>query len=207
MAIMRSLAAVGLVAALAAPAAELCVEVTDPFGAPLENVRISLQGGDRTPQRHGLLLRTDFRGRSCSHHDPGTWTVLASAPARGGVSYPIERKVVEIAPRDAAVAVRIELNRRPAYRLEGVVFGALPGSIATPMIVAQPVEQPASGPADDSVYGAFVGAGGRFVLNGLPAGRYRLLLGAFGGAEGARVELESIFVAGDRSDLVLRAPF
>lgn len=174
---MRSLAAVGLVAALGAPAAELCVEVTDPFGTPLENVRISLQGGDRAPARPGLLLRTDFRGRSCSQHEPGTWTVLASAPARDGVSYPIERKVVEIAARDAAVALTIELRRRPAYRLEGVVFGSLPGSITTPMILAQPVEHPASPPVEDALYGAFVGAGGRFVLNGLPAGRYRLLLG------------------------------
>jgi hypothetical protein len=161
------------------PNADLAVRVVDSVGRPVDDVRIaasSIDGSERVLGRSPGLR--DARGVLHISLPAGHYRVDAtSAKRRRNLVYEPASMEVEIEHGEPSKTAEIMLPSTERFRVSGRVFGVDPAVAGAMVLVLAPrTDEPIQMETQSRRLGAPLEKSGRFVVNEVPRGSYRIEL-------------------------------
>ena len=196
------------------PNADLAVRVVDAVGRPVDDVRItasSIDGSERVLGRPPGLR--DARGVLHISLPAGRYRVDAtSAKRRRNLVYEPASMEVEIEHGAPSEAVEIMLPSTERFRVSGRVFGLDPAAAGAMVLVLAPkTDGRIQAETQPRRRGAPLEKSGRFVVNEVPRGPYRIELtsaenNALSASGGGSYPLGDITVDASLRGLLLAAP-
>jgi|GEM_PF-5148704 len=224
------------------PGGVITGRITDALGEPLENVEVRCWRIIHAGGRHQALAPgavTDDRGvYRVFGLEPGNYILLARPPFRRkpplaasyffpGTAQESNAKEIEVGPGEEVTGIDLTLGDQPGYTISGKIAGADPGQIKDATIFAIPISDEsaaaARSPNPEELNWAIgirmmnggvsrVDERGDFLLSGLPAGEYVLVVSARPGSvpAGMRAPITTIVrqavdVRGNMTGLLLHA--
>ncbi len=193
----RALTLAAFVVVQAAGAADLSGRIVDPLGVGLLDVRIEILDIRTGESTSGVPYRTRPDGRfGPIPLNPGGYRLVA-VHTRNRSILRYMTQVIDVEAPDADARIVMKPVRR--YRIEGRILDAPERSV----LRVEPLEVAPDGGPDDWPRNVFVFDEGAFSLTGLPLGRYRLKLAAFGDSTTTPWDLGELQVSRDISGLIL----